>query len=212
MRTRADDRASSRASPVLAAGLAGIAIVGLALWPPGAARSAAVCSLTAPERCRDTNALAWSPGFQAAVRRFVGSGVGDFNGDKDAGLSVARALGGPPDDPTRTPDGGWLFSACEAHDCPIKGALLLTPDHRIRAAALFDFGCDAGACANEPRLDLFLRNTGDNAAKSWLKDWAERTVSADLKAFPTVAARRLSGVAIFRAADGTPPPRRPHRA
>jgi hypothetical protein len=138
--------------------------------------------------------------------------VGDFNGDKDAGLSVARALGGPPDDPTRTPDGGWLFSACEAHDCPIKGALLLTPDHRIRAAALFDFGCDAGACANEPRLDLFLRNTGDNAAKSWLKDWAERTVSADLKAFPTVAARRLSGVAIFRAADGTPPPRRPHRA
>jgi len=179
----------------------------LVLSVPVASQAASACGLAAPEHCRNTNELAWSPGFQRAVRRFVGRGGGGFNGDKDAGVSVARALGGPPDDPMRLPDGGWLFSACEAHDCPIKGALLMAPDHRIRAAALFDFGCDAGPCANQPRLDLFLRDTGDDDAKSILKAWAERTITADLKAFPTAAVQRLSGVAVFRAAARSSPPR-----
>jgi hypothetical protein len=182
----------------------------LVLYVPVASQAAPACGLSAPEHCLNTNELAWSPGFQEAVRRFVGRGVGGLNGNKNAGVSVARALGGPPDDPLRLPDGGWLFSACEAHDCPIKGALVLDPDHRIRAAALFDFGCDAGPCANEPRLDLFLRDTGDHDATSILKAWAERTIAADLKAFPTAAVQRLSGVAVFRAAARPPPPR--HRA
>ncbi len=187
--------------------LAWIVIACITLGDPVTTWATPACGLVAPESCRNTNELAWSPGFQGAVRRFVGRGVGGFNGGKDAGVSVARALGGPPDDPVRLPHGGWLFSACEAHDCPIKGALLLAPNHRLRAAALFDFGCDAGPCENEPRLDLFLRDTGDDDAKILLKAWAERTIAADLKAFPTAAAQRLSGVATFRAAAGTPPTR-----
>jgi hypothetical protein len=144
--------------------------------------------------------LAWSPGFQSAVQRFVGRGEGAVNAIRNAGKAVALALGGPPDPPTRLPGGGWLFAACQAHDCPVKGALLLGPDKRLRGAGVFNFLCDQAGCADEPRLDLFLRDPHDAEAQAILTNWATTAISRDLVEFPTVAAKRLSGVRVLPAA------------
>jgi len=160
------------------------------------------CSLTHPNACRDTNDLAWSSGFKAVVKRFVGPGNGPINGIKDAGEAVTLALGGPPEPPAHVPGGGWLFAACEAHDCPVKGALLLGPDNRIRGAGVFNFQCEHGDCENLPRLDLFLRDRHDVEAQFMLTQWANAEIARDLAQFPTAAAQRLSGVRVRPARRG----------
>src|SRR5439155_26713334 len=49
---------------------------------------------------------------------------------------LITVLGGPPDEPKRLSDGAYLFTACQAHSCPEKGAVILSPKGEIIAAAM----------------------------------------------------------------------------
>src|SRR3954451_21130346 len=93
------------------------------------------CSIKHPEHCRNTNQLVWSAGFDRALRAFSGRARTEhlYNGSP-IDREMIEVLGGPPNKPVRW-NGRFLFSACRAHSCGEKGAVLLTPAGQIEALA-----------------------------------------------------------------------------
>lgn len=166
-------------------------------WCSFASAASKPCTLKTAEFCRDTNQLVWSPGFDDAIKRFVGVHTGEFVALQRQALA---SLGGPPHRPVEMlgyKAGGWLFSACEAHYCPVKGALLLDYDHSMRGLAVFDFGSKG---EKNPRLDLILRDPGDTKAQNILTAWANWTIAQDLFTYSgDYVATQLTGVAVLPA-------------
>jgi len=162
-------------------------------------QAATTCSLATAEFCRDTNQLVWSHGFADAIKRFVGKQKGEI---AHLDSNILSALGGPPDPPVSMlgyHSGGWLFSACVAHECSIKGALLLDWDHKIRGVAVFDFSRPE---TMNPRLDLVLKDTRDDAAQKLLVAWARWTIARDLFIYTGIGSTTdLTGVRILPASQ-----------
>ncbi len=146
----------------------------LAGLQPGAV--AGSCRLDIPAACRDTNALASSAGFDAAVSTVLGDRRADF---LYKGRSVAEqaidVLGGPPDLPTRIGP-YWRFTACRAHSCGEKGAVVLLPSGAIVAVGILHSRCalpQPGAdCFAHDTLTLFVRNAGPDVIRD-LRSWGE---------------------------------------
>lgn len=109
---------------------------------------------------KNTNQLVWDKQFKASVNHFFGGTKGSFLwGDDLISAQLLEALGGPPDDLHKLDDGLVLASACRAHSCPEKGAVILK-DNGVVAAALISFKChgDPTVCAEDPTLTIFLRD------------------------------------------------------
>jgi hypothetical protein len=150
------------------------------------------CSMAQPAECRTTNALIWAPGTEAALKAFFGNARGDYLMPGALVWKQAReALGGPPDAPLRLKDGNLLFAACRAHSCPEKGAMVVTPTGKIRAAALLHYFCTPAGCADNARLALFYRQPAeaDGLAMRALIGWSR---SANNGETPPIAKRRLT--------------------
>jgi hypothetical protein len=153
--------------------------------------AAAPCSMAQPVACRTTNELMWAPGTETALKGFFGTARGDYLMPNALVWKQAReALGGPPEAPLRLKDGNLLFSACRAHSCPEKGAMVVTPQGRIVAAALLHYHCTPAGCADNARLALFYRQPAeaDGLAMRALIGWAREVNKGET---PPLAKRRL---------------------
>jgi hypothetical protein len=155
--------------------------------------AATPCSMAQPAACATTNELMWAPGTEAALKGFFGTARGDYLMPNAPLWKQAReALGGPPEAPLRLKDGNLLFSACRAHSCPEKGAMVVTPTGRIVAAALLHYHCTPAGCADNARLALFYRQPAeaDGLAMRALIGWARGLNTGET---PPLAKRRLGG-------------------
>ena len=150
------------------------------------------CSMAQPAQCRTTNELMWVPGTEAALKGFFGTARGNYLMPGALVWKQAReALGGPPEAPLRLTDGSLLFAACRAHSCPEKGAMVVTPAGKIRAAALLHYRCTPAGCADDARLTLFYRQSAeaDGPAMRALIGWARSVNKGET---PPLAKRRLA--------------------
>jgi len=141
-----------------------------------------VCAVSHPVACADTNVLARAPGFLPMLRRF-------FRGVPPASLlfrggtladQAAEVLGGPPDDRSRI--GPFhRFTACRAHSCPEKGALVLTEAGEPVAVAILHSPCPAAAppprCSAINLLRIYTRPGATPAVVADLKRWARTAVA-----------------------------------
>ena len=169
-----------------------------------AAASVPPCDLGHLARCPDTNALVWSKGWDKAVRDFLGplgSKRVDYL-DRGGTLSsaVAAVLGGPPDERARAGE-YYRFSACRAHSCPEKGAVLLTPNGRIQAIAVLHSDCakmpTPDHCFLHDHLVVIVRDLKiTRKAVGYLTDWAKKAEAADHAAYHQPASR-LDGVEVL---------------
>lgn len=154
--------------------------------------AATPCSMAQPAQCPTTNALMWAPGTETALRGFFGTLRGDYLMPNALVWKQAReALGGPPDAPLRLKDGSLLFAACRAHSCPEKGAIVVTPAGKIRAAALLHYFCTPAGCADNARLALFYRAPAeaDGLAMRALIGWGRSVNNGET---PPTSKRRVT--------------------
>lgn len=154
-------------------------VLALAAHAAAAQPPSGACSLSQPSRCGSTNELVWSRGFEPALRSFAGAARGNYLA---ANTSLAEqlhlALGGPPDEPRRLADGNWLFTACRAHSCMEKGAIVVDARGAIVAAGLLNFRCGTGRnpCSDNWALDIFVRSEtvaageAGHAIRAWARE------------------------------------------
>lgn len=166
------------------------------------------CGMRNPVACQTTNELVRAPGFRRAVQSFGGKARTKALGAREALLSdvLIATLGGPPDGPIRLADGSFLFTACVAHSCTEKGAIVLTSSGSIAmAATLTNHLVNEGASGNDwgprySRLDIFL--TGSvSAAPPWrrpIRAWAKVAYRENREHFGAIFARRGAGLMEYR--------------
>lgn len=140
------------------------------------------CALTRPGQCGDTNRLMSAPGTQRAIRDFLGGRKADllYRGH-DVADQVIDVLGGPPDDPVRIGP-YWRFTACRAHSCTEKGALVLNPAGTIVAIAVLHGACalsrPGNDCFAHDTLTLYTRHAGPDVVRD-LRGWAAAQVQGE---------------------------------
>lgn len=135
------------------------------------------CSLVRLSACSTTNALVWDRQFSRALAAFASGARTNFFDRRNASLvdDLFAVLGGPPDAPRRLSDGSYLFTACRAHDCPQKGAVILSERGDIHAAAMIT---EKSRKTKDDLIfhlsfDVFVRN--DRLSPVWrsaLEQWA----------------------------------------
>jgi hypothetical protein len=162
-----------------------------ALMMMAASPAPQACMLAKLEACANTNQLVDDPAFGAALKRFFGPARGDYLYPGGLTSDQAReALHGPPNDAKRLAEGSWLFTACRAHSCPEKGAVILTPEGQVLAVGLLNFRCHKTAqgqagCDQGRHLDIFVRRRDLDAARlvQPLDAWAKAQVAAETAQF-----------------------------
>src|SRR5215217_5453785 len=122
-----------------------------------------MCSLHRLDRCRNTSFLVMNSGFQQAVKAFSGHGRTRFVSgvNKPLWKEIIESLHGPPDAPVILPDGNYLFTACQAHFCLDKGAVVVSPKGEIVSAAMFTgspVDWDKPSAPYHLALDIFVRD------------------------------------------------------
>ncbi|WP_375271365.1 hypothetical protein [Sphingomonas sp.] len=139
------------------------------------------CAPARLDACDTTNSLIWSRAFTRDLHAFLGDGTASYlNRNRPVFDQAQEVLGGPPDDPVRLADRSWMFTACRAHSCAEKGAVVLTPAGRIVAVGILHFGCGAStnprrSCTGIPRLALYLRGAAPSStaiARTEIETWA----------------------------------------
>jgi hypothetical protein len=179
-------------------------LLALAVWPQQSAAQSFTgdCGLSNLSACRTTNNLVWDAGFEQALGRFLGDRQASYlylGPLRDQAMAV---LGGPPDTPVF---GGNLyrFTACRAHSCMEKGAVVLTPSGQIMAVAILHTACAASPgptrCAEKRRLAVYLHHGADrHLIVGDLSRWAEDAVAGAYQ--PSGLARpALEGVDVLPA-------------
>jgi len=131
------------------------------------------------ESFTDTNRLVWDKTFDASARRFFGKLRGSYfwkNGL--VAEQVMAGLGGPPDT-IRKVDGTafYLASACRAHSCIEKAAVILSAPDQPAAFAILHYACIVRtanpSCPRNPSLLIFTRRTpAAPEVRAALLDWA----------------------------------------
>jgi hypothetical protein len=159
-----------------------------------AANTRAHCSLHQLSACATTNQLVWDKTFQRQLKLFAGKARTNALGGISGPLSedLLETLGGPPDEPVTLADGNLLFTACVAHNCTEKGAIVLTPTGSIVVAAMLTnhFVHEGNAKWTRSddeysRLDFFVRApvTGEPVWHSAIQEWAKAAYADDRKVF-----------------------------
>ena len=115
----------------------------------------------------------WSKAFLRDLSAFLGDARASYLQHDRLVFDQAQAvLGGPPEAPSRLDDGSWLFTACRAHSCPEKGAVVFSAGGQILALGILHFACD-NACLAAPRLALYVRHGATiDAARRAVERWA----------------------------------------
>jgi hypothetical protein len=147
------------------------------------------CLLRDPTSCPTTNYLSWSPGFEDAVTRFIGTTkVNYFRHDRALDWQALYGLGGPADDRKALPGGLFLFAACPAHDCGGQAAAIVLDAHgSIKGIGFSSFHC-ANRCDVDHRyLDFYVRRgpTADTVISA-LTEWGHGPAVQSLLQDPRV--------------------------
>ena len=118
------------------------------------------CGLRNLPACSTTNELVWDRGFDQALRSFGGRARTNMLEAGKGPLSdeLQAVLGGPAEEPQRLADGSYFFTACRAHECDNKGAVVLSPQGRIVAAAIITVHYVKQGDLWRLSLDTFVRN------------------------------------------------------
>lgn len=119
--------------------------------------------------CANTNMnqLVWEPGFEEAVGDFFGAERGEFFWtDGPVSEQAIAGLGGPPNDLERLRGGLVMGSACRAHSCDERAAVIVQCPSTIVAVGVKHFPCvfenAEGPCDLIPTFTIF----------SVLEEWA----------------------------------------
>jgi hypothetical protein len=129
--------------------------------------------------CEDTNQLIWSKGFADNVGAYIGTGTANWlfkNGSKID--QMIDALSGPPQVRQKIGEDIWLYGACRERDCSEKGAIVLSSDGSIKAAALLHFSC-GDRCKDDYTLTIL--GSDDKALSDGIENWAKTTLADDAK-------------------------------
>jgi hypothetical protein len=149
---------------------------------PAPGPAAGACALLQPAACADAGQLARDPGFQAALRQFVGKRVTAYlSTGGTAYAETLTALSGPAD-PARRLRNLYLFTACANASCDDQGAAVLQPDGELAAVAIVHGDCGerrrAGDCVTREVLSILRGPDDDLSIVEALSDWAQRGVAA----------------------------------
>ncbi|QEH97849.1 hypothetical protein [Gluconobacter thailandicus] len=139
-------------------------------WCSVARAAAQPCTLKTAEFCWDTNQLVWSPGFDDAIKRFVGPHKGEF---ATLQQQVLASSGDPPDRPVEMlgytrPEAGFSrhVKHTNARSRVLFSSITTTRSAGWRCSILRRKG------RKKPRLDLILGNPEDTNARDVLAAWA----------------------------------------
>lgn len=129
--------------------------------------------------CANTNMnqLVWEPGFEEALDDFFGAERGDFYWpDGPVSEQVLVGLGGPPNDLERLGGGLVMGSACRAHSCPERAAVIVQCPSTIVAAGVKHFRCrsehEGVRCDSLPAFTIFSAPGAPGLARERLEEWA----------------------------------------
>lgn len=134
---------------------------------------------------QDTNALVWDKAFQGSIRKYF-SGRKAFIFYQNATIAdqVMSGLGGPPDAFTRIDDKTVIASACRAHSCTEKAAVVIDCPSGIAAVAVIHYcSTEREGCYDQPELTLFSDGSNKRAHAA-LKQWAARVLGEQFDGMP----------------------------
>lgn len=153
---------------------------------PLAASAEPPCSVQHPASCGGTYALVEAPGFQDALRRFVGNGRAIwYEANADRTQQLFNVLSGPSTAPVAIGADLLRFDACHPHVCNLRAALFMTRAGEMRGAALIYPDCGGGLCSGDERLKVtILRDARYPDVAELARHWAEEDVAATNARFP----------------------------
>lgn len=175
-------------------------LLALAIWPNASSGQtpSGDCTLFNPGACRTTNEIVWDPAFERALERFLGDRQAAYLHARGPVRDQAEAvLGGPPDTPVVFGN-LYRFTACRAHSCDEKGAVIVTRGGRVLAVAMLHSACVTSPrpsrCAAKMRLAVHVHSDADQALvvgnlSQWAADAVERRYTP-----PGLVSATLEGV------------------
>jgi hypothetical protein len=119
---------------------------------------------------RNTNQLAWDRDLAASLQRFLGEQRVDFFYPGKLREQVADGLGGPPDDIEVIGENLRFASACRAHSCPEKAAIVFACPGVIKAAGILHY---ESGFPGIPILTVYMRDLASGPTSAFLA-WRER--------------------------------------
>jgi hypothetical protein len=135
----------------------------------------AACSPSpAADFCANTNMnqVVWEPGFDQAVQAYFGEERADFFWpDGLVSEQMIEGLGGPPEPFQRLPEGLAFGSACRAHSCPERAAVVIQCPSRPVAFAIKYFPCRGGYCDTAASFTIFTEPAAPELARRQLEAW-----------------------------------------
>nr|WP_091656568.1 hypothetical protein [Massilia sp. PDC64] len=113
--------------------------------------------------CRypNTNQLAWDKEFSPAIHRFLGERQENFFYRGPLYGQVLAGLGGPPDEIISVENKLRFASACRAHSCTEKAAVLIACPDKVVAVGILHFDPDTMAATltvYSPKLNPTIRS------------------------------------------------------
>ena len=117
------------------------------------------CIMSDPQSCPNTNYLAWSPGFEEAVTKFIGTGPGNyFRNGPTLTEQALYGLRGPPYPQNPASGGLYLFAACPAHDCGSQAvAIVLDNNGAIKGIGFSSYHCGEICALDRRYLDFYVK-------------------------------------------------------
>ncbi|MDD5037359.1 MAG: hypothetical protein PHE55_21750 [Methylococcaceae bacterium] len=154
-------------------------LVWLLLIVPAISGAADLCGYTF------TNQLVWNKQFRKALTEFFGAEKADlFLPNSSISKQVVEGLGGPPN-PLVKRNKLMFASACRAHSCDEKAAVVIQCPARLTAIGLLHYHCTKAGCDSTSTATLFLSDTdSDDRGKTELQTWA-RQVNAQAVEYRT---------------------------
>ena len=137
------------------------------------------CSLKRLDVCEATSEIAGSPGFDSAVRRWVGPGRTTwYEPNSPRARQLLQVLYGPSGRPEAVGPDLLRLDACYPHVCSIRGTLFVSRAGEIRGAALLYPDCGGRTCRGEEGLKLtILRDPAHPEVPALARAWAERDIA-----------------------------------
>jgi hypothetical protein len=168
------------------------------------------CSIQRPAECAGTDELAASPGFERAVRRFVGVGRASwYAANAGRARQLLDVVRGPSVGPVAVGTDLLRFDACYPHICTIRAALFVARGGGIRGAALIYPDCPRTGCSGDEGLRVtFLRDSSYPDVAGLARHWAEEDVAASNARY-SFAREAIARVEVRDVPDSA---RRPNRA
>ena len=124
---------------------------------------------------KNTNQLVWRDAFQEALKAYFGNARGSFYVPNGSVYTQVRdGLGGPPQDIVPLDGGLALASACRAHSCPEKAAVVIRCPNTIESVGILHFACGTdNRCASQATATLFFKTDTDRTGDADLQRWAD---------------------------------------